>query len=289
MRVDGAPRHGPVLRRPLPQRGLLRRREEAQRDPAAGASSSPSSPSSTRPTPASTSTRCRSWPTACNEVRAAPTSACCSSPTTSACSTSCSPTACTSSSTAASSQRRPGAGRAARGRGLRRRAAMRPPMTATATTHDSARRRRASRLPAPVAQVDGTAARATSTRRHTSQKPRAVHRRDGPLLRDDPRQRPPRRLRHRRGGHRRLSRRPGRKVARFIGAPSPTRWSSPRTPPRRSTWWPTTGAGPTSAPATSSCSPRWSTTPTSCRGRCWPRRPASSCAGCRSPPTASST
>ena len=34
--VDGAPRHGPVLRRPLPQRGLLRRREEAQRDPADG-------------------------------------------------------------------------------------------------------------------------------------------------------------------------------------------------------------------------------------------------------------
>ena len=34
--VDGAPRHGPVVRRPLPQRGLLRRREEAQRDPADG-------------------------------------------------------------------------------------------------------------------------------------------------------------------------------------------------------------------------------------------------------------
>ena len=34
--VDEAPRHGPVVRRPLPQRGLLRRREEAQRDPADG-------------------------------------------------------------------------------------------------------------------------------------------------------------------------------------------------------------------------------------------------------------
>ena len=34
--VDGAPRHGPVLRRPVPQRGLLRWREEAQRDPPDG-------------------------------------------------------------------------------------------------------------------------------------------------------------------------------------------------------------------------------------------------------------
>ncbi len=34
---------------------------------------------------------------------------------------------------------------------------------------------------------------------------------------------------------------------------------------------------------------RWSTTPTSCRGTCSCRRRASSCGGCRSPPTASST
>src|SRR5690606_22581181 len=34
--VDGAPRHGPRVRRPLPQRGVLRRREEAQRDPPDG-------------------------------------------------------------------------------------------------------------------------------------------------------------------------------------------------------------------------------------------------------------
>ena len=35
--VDEAPRHGRPLHRALPQRGLLRRREEAQRDPADGA------------------------------------------------------------------------------------------------------------------------------------------------------------------------------------------------------------------------------------------------------------
>ena len=34
--VDAAPRHGLLVRRPLPQRGLLRRREEAQRDHADG-------------------------------------------------------------------------------------------------------------------------------------------------------------------------------------------------------------------------------------------------------------
>ena len=34
--VDGPPRHGLLLRRPLPQRGVLRRREEAQRDHADG-------------------------------------------------------------------------------------------------------------------------------------------------------------------------------------------------------------------------------------------------------------
>ena len=34
-------------------------------------------------------------------------------------------------------------------------------------------------------------------------------------------------------------------------APAPTaRWCSPRTPPRRSTWWPRRGAGPTCGPAT---------------------------------------
>ena len=49
--VDAAPRHGLVVRRPLPQRGLLRRREEAQRDHADGHPRAASWRSSTRPTP----------------------------------------------------------------------------------------------------------------------------------------------------------------------------------------------------------------------------------------------
>ena len=71
-------------------------------------------------------------------------------------------------------------------------------------------------------------------------------------------------------------------VARFIGARVRARSSSPRTSPRRSTWWPTRGAGPTCTTATPSCSPRWSTTPTSCRGSCSRTSGASSCAASRS-------
>ena len=52
----------------LPQRGLLRRREEAHGDPPARAAAAPSSPCSTRPTPAWTSTRCASSPTGVNSV-----------------------------------------------------------------------------------------------------------------------------------------------------------------------------------------------------------------------------
>ena len=46
------------------QRRLLRRREEAQRDPPDGAAASRAWRCWTRPTAASTSTRCGSWPTA---------------------------------------------------------------------------------------------------------------------------------------------------------------------------------------------------------------------------------
>ena len=51
------------------QRGLLRRREEAPRDPAARAAEAADSPCSTRPTPASTSTRSRSCPRASTAPR----------------------------------------------------------------------------------------------------------------------------------------------------------------------------------------------------------------------------
>ena len=47
--------------------------------------------------------------------------------------------------------------------------------------------------------------------------------------------------------------------------------------------------GSWSAPATRSSSPRWSTTPTSCRGSCCASGPARRCAGSASPTTAGST
>jgi hypothetical protein len=59
---------------------------------------------STRPTPASTSTRCASWPAASGGPQGPPDLGILASPTTSACSTSSRPTTCTSSSTAASSR-----------------------------------------------------------------------------------------------------------------------------------------------------------------------------------------
>ena len=87
------------------------------------------------------------------------------------------------------------------------------------------------------------------------------------------RQRAPRRLPAGRRGDRAASRAPA--------TASPPGWagtrrrrSSPATRPRRSTSSPARGGGRTSAPATASSSPRWSTTPTSCRGGCSRRRRA---------------
>ena len=87
-------------------------------------------------------------------------------------------------------------------------------------------------------------------------------------------------------------------IAAFIGA-RPTRSSSPRTRPRASTWSRTrcptrrrpgrSGRASWSGPATRSWSPRWSTTPTSCPGRCSRSAPAPRCAGWVSPTTAGST
>ena len=81
---DGAAQDGPQIRQPLPQRRLLRRREEARRDPADGDARRRSSRSSTRPTPASTSTRCAIVAEGVNTLVADPTWACWSSRTTSA-------------------------------------------------------------------------------------------------------------------------------------------------------------------------------------------------------------
>ena len=60
--ADGRAGHGPRVRPPLPERGLLRRREEAGRGAPARACSGPRSRSSTRPTAASTSTPSGSSP-----------------------------------------------------------------------------------------------------------------------------------------------------------------------------------------------------------------------------------
>ena len=156
-------------------------------------------------------------------------------------------------------QRRPRAGRAARARGLRRHG----------DDHalDARRRRHQAGLPAPRPRGPRQAASSTSTRPSSSQKPQAVLDAMDALLRDDPTptctaastliaEEATAALRGRPGQGRPLHRR---------AAPT-ARSSSPRTPPRRSTWWPRRGAGPTCARATSSCSPSWSTTPTSSRG-----------------------
>ncbi len=97
-------------------------------------------------------------------------------------------------------------------------------------------------------------------------------------------QRAPRRAHAQPGGDRRL-RAGAQHDRRLPRRASTTRSCSPRTPPRPTTWSPTRsatprrGSGSTSAPATRSASPRWSTTPTSCRGRCSASAPARRCAG----------
>ena len=67
--VHEEPAHGPEVRAAQRQRGLLGRREEAPRDPAARAAAARRSRCSTRPTPASTSTRSRSCPRASTAPR----------------------------------------------------------------------------------------------------------------------------------------------------------------------------------------------------------------------------
>ena len=151
-------------------------------------------------------------------------------------------------------------------------------------------------LPDPVAHgARRQAAGLPRLRRHLAEAERGARRRAG-LLRAAQRRRAPRGAPARRGGDRRLRGRP-----RDDRAPSsarrPTRSSSPRTPPRRSTSSPTRSPtprrrGPRRAARTrrgvgASCSagrrdrssPRWSTTPTSCRGRSCAGAPAPRCAG----------
>ena len=82
----------------------------------------------------------------------------------------------------------------------------------------------------------------------TSQKPRQVLDAERDVLRAAQRRRAPRRAPARRGGHRRV-RAARATVAGVRRRPGPTRWSSPRTPPRRSTWSRTRSRTRRSAPA----------------------------------------
>ena len=199
--------------------------------------------------------------------------------------------------------RRPGAGAPARGGGLRARSCARPASSrrpdealpcrssrtarrADAEPSDDAsdrdgaeqpRRARGSvaaaarpprhpaRLPDLRARSHGGRRWPISTAPRRRSKPRAVHRRG--------RRATTRRYTanvhrgiydHRRGGHRRLRGRARRGRAVHRRARARTRSCSSATRPRPSTSSPTRGAAGTSRQATPSCSPSWSTTPTSC-------------------------
>ena len=114
-------------------------------------------------------------------------------------------------------QRRPRAGRAARARGLRELAmrSRRDRRTVPAIRSTSSAIKKD--FPILEREVDGQRLVYLDSANVVAEAA-AGARRDRPLLRDDPRQRPPRRLRHRRGGDRRATRSARAKVARFIGA-----------------------------------------------------------------------
>ena len=138
---------------------------------------------------------------------------------------------------------------------------------------------------------DGRRAGLPRLRRHVAEAGAGARRR-ARLLRAAQRGGPPRRAPARRGGHRRvrggaghrrrLHRRPrqrgGVHQERHRGdQPGGLRASATR--PRPGRWPGDPGVVRASGRATRSSSPRWSTTPTSCRGRSWPGAPAPRCAG----------
>ena len=158
--------------------------------------------------------------------------------------------------------------------------------SARATRHGDAhdrpprRRRHQEGLPDPRARGARRPTRLPRLGHHLAEAPRRA-RRHGAVLRALQRQRAPRHLPHRRGGHRRARGRPRQGGPLHRRRATHARSCSPRTPPRRSTSSPRPGGGPTSPPATSSCSPSSSTTPTSSRGTSSTTSSASSCAGSR--------
>ena len=132
----------------------------------------------------------------------------------------------------------------------------------------SARTSRSSR-----ATVEATVPSSTWTAPATSPEAAAGDRRRARLLRAPQRERPPGHLHARRGGDRALRGRAG-EARRFLGAPSPetivfTRGTTESINLVAHGW----GRKFLAARATRCCSPRWSTTRTSCRGSSPRRRP----------------
>ena len=116
----------------------------------------------------------------------------------------------------------------------------------------------------PLAYLDNAA---------TTQMPRVVMRGDDRFRRRRAGQRPSRRARPVRAGHRRLRGGPRHRAKVSPAPPAPRRSFSCGAPPRGSTWWPAPSASPRSAPATRCWSPPSSTTRTSSPGRCCASRP----------------
>ena len=257
------------------------------------------SPSSTRPTPASTSTRCKVVSEGVNRAKERPaTSASCSSPTTRASCATSSPTSCTSSSTAGSPRRAaPSSPTASRTRATT--ASRRPPRpTEVLSLRSPARsdRRRGSRSPTRSWPASGPTSRssrapcAAGTRWSTSTPgpPRRSRARSSTPSGTSTSSTTPPCTAAPTSSPRRAptpSRRPARPIARFVGARADeVVFTSNATEAINLVAYAFTNAaaggggghrrrGSRSAPATRSSSPRWSTTPTSSRGRsCAPHR-----------------
>ena len=192
---------------------------------------------------------------------------------------------------------RPRAGRRARGQGLRpiiaevEGAARRPDAAGrhSMATPASTIRSQASARPSRRSRARSTASRSrTSTRAppRSASSPRSrpwtatsaatTRTSTAARTRSRPRRPPP-------------TRAPARRSPTTSAPPTGARSSSSATRPRRSTSSPAPGATRTSAPATGSCSPRWSTTRTSSPGSSSPSAPAPRSTGSASPTTARST